>query len=147
MNNGGCNEVHQSIWHIVAELPAARTRRVPRQPDEAAADGPTTDRNERFMVQVFSVCMNSVIALSDRFAEDKISLRHRCSPFAPWKLMPEECLSSESIKELYEFYGLDPALIARELRFVLRTEVFMPSLMYLICSQNRASSDCSLIVR
>jgi hypothetical protein len=34
--------------------------------------------------------------------------------------MPEECVSSESIKELCEFYGLDPVLIARELRFVLR---------------------------
>jgi hypothetical protein len=76
MNNGGCNEVHQSTWHIVAELPAARTRRVPRQPDEAAADEPTTDRNERFRVQVFNVCMDSVIALSERFAEDKIPLRY-----------------------------------------------------------------------
>jgi hypothetical protein len=54
----------------------ARTRRVPRQPDEAAADEPTTDRNERFMVQVFNVCMDSVIALSERFAEDKIPLRY-----------------------------------------------------------------------
>jgi hypothetical protein len=72
MNNGGCIEVHQSTWHIhiVAELPAARTRRVPRQPDEAAADEPTTDQNERFWVQVFNVCMDSVIALSVRFAED-----------------------------------------------------------------------------
>jgi hypothetical protein len=76
MNNGGCNEVHQSSWHIVAELPAARTRRVPRQPDEAVADEPTTDRNERFGVQVFNVCMDSVIALSERFAEDKIPLRY-----------------------------------------------------------------------
>jgi hypothetical protein len=61
--------------------------------------------------------------------------------------MPEECVSSESIKELCECYGLDPKLIARELRFVLLTKVFMPSLVYLIYSQNRASSDCSLIVR
>jgi hypothetical protein len=79
MNNGGCNEVHQSSWHIVAELSAARTRRVPRQPDEAAADEPMTDQNERFRVHVFNVCMDTVIAqLSDRFAEDKIPLRYRC---------------------------------------------------------------------
>jgi hypothetical protein len=91
--------------------------------------------------------MDTVIAqLSDRFAEDKIPLMVQMQSFAPWKLMPEECVSSESIKELCEFYGLDPVLIARELRFVLRAEVFMPSLIYLICSQNRASSDCSLIV-
>jgi hypothetical protein len=79
MNNGGCNEVHQSTWHIVAEIPAACTHSVPRQPDEAAADEPTTDRNERFRVQVFNMCIESVIALSERFAEDKIPLRYRCN--------------------------------------------------------------------
>jgi hypothetical protein len=53
------------------------------QPDEAEANEPTTDRNERFRVQVFNVCMDTVIAqLSDRFAEDKIPLRHRCNPVA-----------------------------------------------------------------
>jgi hypothetical protein len=110
-------------------------------------DEPTTDRNERFRVQVFNVCMDSVIAISERFAEDKIPLRYTDAILCSVELMPEECVSSESIKELGEFYGLNPVLIVRELRFVLCTDVFMPSLMYLICSQNRASTDCSLIVR
>ena len=71
---------------IVAELPAARTRRVPRQPDEAAANEPMTDRNERFRVQVFNVCMDTFIAqLSDRFAEDKIPLMVQMQSFAPLK--------------------------------------------------------------
>jgi hypothetical protein len=67
---------------IVAELPAlALALYCVMQPDEAAADEPTTDRNERFRVQVFNVCMDTVIAqLSDRFAEDKIPLRYRCNP-------------------------------------------------------------------
>jgi hypothetical protein len=67
---------------------------------------------------------------------------------APWKLMTEECVSSESIKELCEFYGLDPVLIARELEeFRVAYRSVHAFIDYLICSQNRASSDCSLIVR
>ena len=39
----------------------------------------------------------------------------RMQYFAPFKLMTEVSVSPESITELYEFYRLGPALIAREL--------------------------------
>lgn len=58
----------------------------------------------------------TVIAqLSDRFAADKFPIFVQMQSFAPWKLMTEEYVNSESIKELCEFYGLDPVLVAREL--------------------------------
>jgi hypothetical protein len=101
---------------IQTKLPAPRTRRVPRQPDENAADEPIIDEYERFRVEVLNVCLDTVIAqLSDRFAADKFPIFIQMQSFAPWKLMTEENVNSESIKELCDFYGLDPVLVAREL--------------------------------
>lgn len=101
---------------IQTKLPAPRTRRVPRQPDENAADEPIIDEYERFRVEVLNVCLDTVIAqLSDRFAADKFPIFVQMQSFAPWKLMTEENVNSESIKELCDFYGLDPVLVAREL--------------------------------
>ena len=138
---------------IQTKLSAHRTRRVLRQPDENAADEPITDEYERFRVEVLNVCLDRVIAqLRDRFAADKFPIFVQMQSFAPWKLMTEEFVNSESIKELCEFYGLDPVLILCWLpenlqSFVSHTEVFIPLLTYLICSQKRAFSDSSQNVR
>ena len=44
---------------IQASLPASRTRRVPRQPDENAVDDPIIDQNERFRIGVLNVCLDT----------------------------------------------------------------------------------------
>jgi hypothetical protein len=65
---------------------------------------------------VFSVCLDTVIAqLTDRFAADIMPIIAQMQYFAPWKLMPEEYVSPESINEQCKFYQLDHVLIAREL--------------------------------
>jgi hypothetical protein len=107
-------------------LHLALAGRVLRQPDENAANEPITDEYERFRIQVLHVCLDTVIVqLSDRFAADKFSIFVQMQSFAPWKLMTDEYVNSETIKELCEFYGLDPVLVAREL--VSHTEVFIPN--------------------
>ena len=101
---------------VKAELPITRTRRVPKQSDDNAVDYTITDPNERFRVDVFNVCLDTVIAqLTDRFAADKMPVIVQMQYFAPFKLITEEYVSPESITELCEFYRLDPVLIAREL--------------------------------
>ena len=101
---------------IHASLPASCTRRVPRQPDENAVDDPIIDQNERFRIGVLNVCLDTVIAqLTDRFAADKMPIIAQMQHLAQQKLMTEEFVSPDSIKELCEFYGLDPVLISREL--------------------------------
>jgi hypothetical protein len=101
---------------IQAELPVSRTRHVPKQAAENAVDETMTDPKDRFRVDVFNVCLDTVIArLTDRFAADKMPIIVQMQYFAPVKLMIEESVGPESITELCEFYRLDPVIIAKEL--------------------------------
>jgi len=98
-----------------AQLPATRLRRVPTSAGEQASDERLTDSKERFRTEVFNTALDAFIAqITDRFAPDKMQLTVQMQYFTPWKLMTDEDVPPESMKELCSFYGLDPVVIARE---------------------------------